>query len=137
MKANDISKSRLWTGRIMSGLVILFMLFDAVFKFFVTPEAVAGTTELGWGVHHLVPLGILALIATLLYAIPATAVMGAVLLTGYFGGAIATHFRIDNPLFSHTLFPVYLAILMWAGTWLRNPKLSAIFPIKSSAPAQS
>ena len=74
----------------MSGLVILFMLMDAFFKFFATPEAIAGTTELGWGVHHLVPLGILALIATVLYAIRPTSVMGAVLLTGYFGGAIAT-----------------------------------------------
>ena len=132
MKTNHISKSRLWTGRIMSGLVIFFMIFDAIFKFFVTEEAVAGTTELGWSVHHLVPLGVIALIATILYAIPATTVMGAVLLTAYFGGAIATHFRIDNPLFSHTLFPVYLAILMWGGAWLRNPSLRAIFPMRSS-----
>lgn len=116
----------------MSGLVIFFMLFDAIFKFFVTEEAVAGTMELGWSVHHLVPLGVIALIATILYAIPATSVMGAVMLTGYFGGAIATHFRIDNPLFSHTLFPIYLAILMWGGAWLRNPSLRAIFPMRSS-----
>lgn len=116
----------------MSGLVILFMLFDATVKFFTTPEAVEATTQLGYGAHHLVPLGIMALIATLLYAFPTTSVLGAVLLTGYYGGAIATHFRLGNPLFSHILFPVYLAILMWGGTWLRNPQLRSIFPIKSA-----
>jgi len=131
METNNISKSRLWTGRIMSGLVILFMIMDSVFKFFTTPEAVAGTVELGYAEHHLIPLGILALIPTVLYAIRSTSVLGAILLTGYFGGAIATHFRIDNPLLSHTLFPTYLALLMWGGLWLRNPLLRSLFPLKT------
>lgn len=127
MKTQNISKSRVWSGRTMSGLVILFMTFDAVFKFFKSQEAIQGTTDLGYAEHHLVTLGIIALIPTILYAIPATSVLGAVLLTGYFGGAIATHFRVDNPLFSHTLFPVYLAILMWGGLWLRDRRLTGIF----------
>ena len=116
----------------MSGLVILFMAFDAVFKFFKSQEAIQGSAELGYGEHHLVAMGIMALIPTILYAIPTTSVLGAVLLTGYFGGAIATHFRVDNPLFSHTLFPVYLAILMWGGIWLRDGRLTKVFPMRAT-----
>ena len=107
METTQISKSRLWTARIMSGLVILFMLFDSIFKLLPPNEMMkASVHELGYGEHHLPIMGILALIATILYIIPATSVLGAVLLTGYFGGAIATHVRIDNPVFSHLLFPV-------------------------------
>jgi len=116
----------------MSGLVVLFMLFDAVVKFIHSQEAVDATTQLGYQLHHLAPMGVLAIIATTLYVIPKTSVLGAVLLTGYYGGAIATHFRLDNPLFSHMLFPVYLAILMWGGLWLRNRNLRALFPLVSS-----
>jgi len=124
METTQISKSRLWTSRIMSGLVILFMLFDGIFKLIPPNEMMkASVDELGYAEHHLPIMGTLALIATVLYAIPATSVLGAVLLTGYFGGAIATHVRIDNPLFSHILFPVYLAILMWGGIWLRDPRV--------------
>lgn len=137
MKTNKTTKSRLWTGRVMSGLVILFMLFDGTFKFFLSAEAVAGTEQLGYSTHHLIPLGIIALIVTILYAAPRTSLLGAVLLTGYFGGAIATHFRIDNPLFSHILFPVYLAILMWGGLWLRNERFRALFPVKQSLEIKS
>lgn len=132
METHKISKSRLWAGRIMSGLVIFFMLFDGIFKFIKSQEAIDGTVQLGYGEHHLIPLGIIALIATILYALPGTSLLGAVLLTGYFGGAIATHFRLDNPLFSHILFPVYLAILIWGGLWLRNQRLRALFPVKTS-----
>lgn len=124
-----ITKPARWIGRIFSGLAILFMLMDAVFKFFKTQEAIDATVELGYGEQHLVLLGVLALIPTALYAIPRTSVLGAVLLTGYFGGAIATHVRLDNPLFSHTLFPVYLAILMWGGLWLRRKNIRQVFPL--------
>ena len=128
METTSISKSRLWTGRIMSGIVILFMLFDSIFKF-VGPEEIlkASNDQLGYGAHPLPVMAILALIATILYVIPATSVLGAVLLTGYFGGAIATHVRVDNPLFSHVLFPVYLAILMWGGLWLRDQRVRRAF----------
>lgn len=135
METKNTSKATLWAGRIMSGLVIFFMLMDASFKFITSPEAVKATEDLGYGTQHLVPLGLMAVIATIIYAIPSTSILGAVLLTGYFGGAIATHFRLENPLFTHILFPVYLAILMWGGTWLRNPQLRSLFPIKSANPS--
>jgi len=127
MEITQISKSRLWTSRIMSGLVILFMLFDGITKL-ITPGEIVKVTmnQLGYAEHHLPVMGTLGLIATVLYIIPRTSVLGAVLLTGYFGGAIATHVRVDNPLFSHILFPVYLAILMWAGLWLRDQRVQGL-----------
>lgn len=127
---NRISKTRLWISWIMSGLVILFMLFDSIFKFIKPPEVVEGTLSLGYAEHHIAIIGTLALISTILYAIPSTSVIGAILLTAYYGGAIATHLRMDNPLFSHTLFPVYFAILAWGGIWLRNIYLHNLMPLK-------
>lgn len=130
INTNQISKPRLWTSWIMSGLVILFMLADSAFKFIKPAEVVEGTIALGYAEHHLLVIGMLGLLSTLLYAWPRTAVLGAVLLVGYFGGAIATHLRLDNPLFSHTLFPVYLAILAWGGIWLRDKRLHELIPLK-------
>lgn len=127
---HQISKSRLWTSRIMSGIVILFMLFDSIFKFIQPAPVIEGTLELGYAEHHIIVLGILGLLSILLYAIPRTSVLGVVLLTGYFGGVIATHLRLDNPLFSHILFPVYLAVLAWGGLWLRNATLRTLFPLR-------
>ena len=123
---NTLSKGRLWTSRIMSGIVILFMLFDSIFKFIQPEEVVQGTTELGYGPHHIALLGTLGLLSVIAYAIPRTAVLGAILLTAYFGGAIATHVRLDNPLFSHILFPVYLGILAWGGLWLRDERVRRV-----------
>lgn len=117
------SKAKIWTSRVMSGLVILFMLADSIFKFIQPAEVVQGTVDLGYATHHIAIIGMLGLLSILLYAIPRTAILGAILLTGYFGGAIATHLRLDNPLFSHTLFPVYLGILAWGGLWLRDERL--------------
>ena len=120
------SKGQLIAGRVLSGLVILFLLFDAGLKL-VSPETAIKYSPpgLGWplevGTMHM--LGILLLIPTLLYIWPRTAVLGAILITGYLGGAIATHLRIDSPLFSHTLFGVYLGVMLWAGLWLRSPAL--------------
>ncbi len=125
---NAISKGRLWTARIFSGLVILFMLFDSITKFIKPAEVVEGTKSLGYAEHHLLVIGLLGLLSTILYAIPRTSVLGAVLLTGYFGGAIATHVRMDDPLFSHILFPVYLAVLMWGGIWLRDERVRNVIP---------
>jgi hypothetical protein len=124
------SKSSLWAGRIMSGLVVAFLIFDVIGKF-TKPEMVIETTvnELGFKEHHIFSLGVILLICTALYSFPKTSILGAVLLTGYFGGAAAIHLRIDNPLFSHQLFSVYLGILAWGGLWLRNEKLRAIFPL--------
>lgn len=115
-----MSKGKLWTARIMGILVILFMLMDSIFKLFPNDIVTAGTVELGYQVHHLPVMGVLGLLSIVLFAIPRTSVLGAILLTGYFGGAIATHLRLDNPLFSHILFPVYLAVLAWGSIWLKN-----------------
>ena len=126
MTTTTNSKATIWTSRIMSGLVILFMLADSIFKFIQPAEVVQGTIDLGWASHHIAVIGTLGLLSIVLYAIPRTAVLGAILLTGYFGGAIATHLRLDNPLFSHILFPVYLAILAWGGLWLRDERVRRI-----------
>ncbi|MDN4522938.1 DoxX family protein [Fictibacillus fluitans] len=122
-------KGSRWTGRIMSGLVVLFMLFDSVSKLFKAKAAVDGSTELGFAEHHVVIIGLLGLISVLLYLYPKTDVLGAILLTGYFGGAVVTHLRLDNPLFSFTLFPVYVGILTWGGLWLRNEGVRSIIPL--------
>lgn len=126
---NTVSKSARWTSYMMSGLVILFMLLDSIMKFVKPPEVVEGTLALGYSAHHLPVIGALGLISTLLYVFPKTSVLGAILLTGYFGGAVATHIRLDNPLFTHTLFTVYFGIFVWGGLWLRNTKLRELFPM--------
>ncbi len=123
-----ISKGRLWTAQIMSGIVIPFMLMDSIMKFVQPPSVIEGTVSLDFTGHHIFVIGILGLLSTLLYTYPRTSVLGAVLLTGYWGGAIATHLRLDNPLFTHILFPVYLAILAWGGIWLVNDQLRNLFP---------
>lgn len=127
------SKSARWAGRFLSGLVILFLLFDGGIKL-VPLEIVTQTSgEIGLPTDPSFArlLGILTLIGVVLYAIPQTAVLGAILLTGYMGGAIATHLRIDSPLFSHTLFGVYLGLLIWGGLYLREPRLRALIPFRS------
>ncbi|MFH6983627.1 DoxX family protein [Marinoscillum luteum] len=123
-----ISKSRRWTARTMSGIAILFMLMDSIMKFIQPPTVVETTVALGFAEDQIYVLGILGLLSTLLYALPRTSVLGAVLLTAYWGGAMATHLRLDNPLFTHLLFPVYLAILAWGGIWLINEPLRELFP---------
>jgi hypothetical protein len=123
LTATEPSKAKVWIGRIMGGIVILFMLMDGVFKFIVNEDVIKGTTELGFSTHHLPILGTLSLIATILYIVPRTEILGAILLTGYWGGAIATHVRLDNPLFTHILFPVYLGILAWGALYLKSEPL--------------
>lgn len=124
---NKTSKPRRWTSYIMSGLVILFMLMDSIMKFIQPQQVIDGTLALGFGAEHIVTLGILGLTCTLLYAFPRTSILGAILLTAYFGGAVATHVRLNNPLFTHILFTVYLGILAWGGLWIRNGKLRELF----------
>lgn len=122
------SKGKLWTARIMSGLVIAFMLVDSIFKFIPNDQVTKGTVDLGYQTHHIPVLGALGFISILLFAIRRTQILGAILLTGYFGGAIATHVRLDNPLFSHILFPVYLGVLAWGSLYLKNEKLRSLIP---------
>ena len=129
----QISRGALWTGRIMSGLVILFLLFDGAIK--LVPLDIVTETSAQLGLPATVAmartLGILTIVSTLLYAIPRTAVLGAILLTGYLGGAIATHLRVESPLFSHTLFGLYLGLLVWGGLFLRDLRLRALILLRS------
>lgn len=129
---DTISKTKLWISRIMGGIVILFMLMDSIGKFIQPTEVVEGTLELGFAEHHIIILGILGLLSILLYAFPRTSILGAILLTGYWGGAIATHVRLDNPLFSHILVPVFLGVLAWGALWLKNEQLRNLFPLRKT-----
>lgn len=121
-----VSKNASWTGRILSGLTIAFMLVDAAMKIARTQASVEGTIGLGYPESSVVGIGVALLAATVLYAIPQTAFWGALLVTGYLGGAVASNVRVGNPLFSNTLFPVYVAILLWAGLALRDRRLRAL-----------
>jgi DoxX-like family len=107
------------------------MLMDGVMKLMKPDFVVKATVQLGYAEEVIVPLGIVVLICTILYAIPPTAVLGAILLTGYLGGAVATHVRAGDPLFSHVLAPVYFAILIWGGLYLREPRLGSLVPLRS------
>jgi hypothetical protein len=119
-----------WTGYVLTALVALFMVMDFVMKFMQPPIVISTTESLGWSASKVVLLGAILLSCTALYVIPQTSVLGAILVTGYLGGAVATHIRIDSPLFSHILFGVYLGVMMWGGLWLREPRLRALFPLK-------
>ena len=123
-----ISTTALWTGRILSGLVVLFLLFDGAIKLIPLDIVIETSRQLGIPTNLAVTLGVLTLLGTLLYAYPRTSVLGAILLTGYLGGASYVHVRAGSPLFSHTLFGVYLGILLWGGLYLRDERLRLIFP---------
>ncbi|MER9352974.1 DoxX family protein [Mesorhizobium sp. M0514] len=125
-----VSSGALWTGRVLSGLIILFMIFDGVIKLPPLDVVTQTMVPLGWpaDVNVARTLGIIGLISTALYALPRTSVLGAILLTGYLGGAIATNMRVGSPLFSHTLFSVYLGIILWGGLYLRDPSVCALIP---------
>ncbi|MBZ9989861.1 DoxX family protein [Mesorhizobium sp. BH1-1-5] len=129
-EAVPASKGALWTGRALSAVVVLFMIFDGVIKLPPLEIVTQTMAELGWPADANVArlLGIIGLISTALYAIPRTSVLGAILLTAYMGGAISTHVRIGNPLFSHTLFGVYLAVILWGGLYLRDARVRQLIP---------
>jgi len=121
-----IGKKR-WAGRIASGLAISFLTFDSIIKVLALAPAVQATAQLGYPANMVTGLGILELACVIVYAVPRTSALGAILLTGWLGGAIATHLRIGSPLVSHTLFPVYVAALVWGGLWLRSERLRQLF----------
>ena len=123
------SKAALYTGYTLTILFTLFMLMDAGVKFTHAAPVIQANNELGFPLALVPAIGVLALILLALYLIPATSVLGAVLFTGYFGGAIALHLRIDHPLFSYTLFPIYIALFLWGGIWLRDARLRQLFPL--------
>ena len=121
-------RTMVWTGRLLSGLVVAFLLLDAAVKLPPIQPVTDTMASLGWptdaGTARM--LAALTLGATALYATPRTALLGAILLTAYLGGAVATHVRIGSPLFTHSLFGVYLGVTAWAGLWIRDKRLRAI-----------
>jgi hypothetical protein len=122
-------KAMLWTGRVMSGLFIAFMLFDSIIKLILIQPVADASRQLGLPADMSRPIGVIELVITILYAIPRTSLLGVVLLMSVLGGAITTHWRLGNPLFSHILFGVYLGLLAWGGLWLRDPKVRAVMPL--------
>src|SRR5579872_5243266 len=127
------SRPALWLGRVLSGMVILFMLFDGAIKLVPWPIVTETMDRMGYGSSESLArsLGAISLVCTVLYAIPPTSFVGAILLTGYLGGAMASHVRIGSPLFSHVLFGFYLGVMVWAGLWLRDGKLRALMPLRN------
>jgi len=124
-------------GWALSGLTILFMLFDAASKLALESHVIDATTKIGYPMAAIQPIGVIALVCTILYAIPRTAVLGAVLLTGFYGGTVASKVRIEDPLFSSILFGVYFGLIAWGGLYLRDERLRALFPFrKEGHPAQ-
>lgn len=121
------SPAMLWTGRVLSGLAILFFLMDGVMKLLKPAVVVTATLGLGYPESEIVGIGVVALISIVLYAVPRTATFGAILLTGYLGGAIASKVRIEAPLFD-IVFALVFALFIWGGLWLRNPQLRALLP---------
>ena len=134
-EAAPISNAAMWTGRILSGLVVLFLLFDGAIKLIPISAVTETMEQLGYPASADVArgLGVLTLLCTVLYAVPRTSVLGAILLTGYLGGAMATHLRVGSPIFSHLLFGFYLGLMVWGGLYLRDPRLRALIPLRRDA----
>ena len=124
------SRTVIWTGRTLSWLAVLFLLFDSTAKLLQVQPVVDDTLQLGYPRDIVFTLGAILLACVAAYVIPRTSVLGALLLTGYLGGAVATHVRVENPLFSHALFPTYIAALLWGGLILRDARLRAFLPIR-------
>jgi DoxX-like family len=125
-----VSKPALWAGRALSGLVIVFLLFDGIIKLVPWPIVTETMDRMGYGSSETLArsLGIITIVCTVLYAVPPTSILGAILLTGYLGGAVASHVRIGSPPFGHILFGVYLGLMAWGGIWLRNRNLRTLMP---------
>ena len=117
------SRKTRWVGYGITGLVLLFLLFDSLGKLLKVAPVIEGSAKLGYPESSIVGIGVVLLLSTVLFAIPRTSVFGAILLTGYLGGAVATHVRVGSPLLTHQLFPVYLGMLLWVALYLRNEKL--------------
>ena len=120
------SRRAVVAGRILSGIAVVFLTFDVSIKLLRLAPAVSGTTELGFSADLVVPLGLVQFACLVAYLVPRSSIVGAVVFTGYLGGAIATHVRLGNPLFSHVLFPIYVAVLLWGGLYLRDVRVRAL-----------
>ena len=127
-----VSKPARWTGRVLSGCVIVFLLFDGAIKLVPWPVVTETLDRMGYGSSESLArtLGVITIACTVLYAIPPTSILGAILLTGYLGGAMASHVRIGSPLFTHTLFGLYLGLMVWGGLWLRDKNLRGLIPFR-------
>jgi hypothetical protein len=128
-----VSTPQLWTARALTGLSVAFLLFDAFAKVVKMAPAIEGTMALGFPVSAVPVIGIIELACIAIYVVPRTSLLGAILLTGYLGGAIASQLRVGNPLFSHVLFPTYVAALVWGGLYLRDARLRALVPVRAEA----
>jgi hypothetical protein len=127
-----VSKPALWMGRLLSGLVIIFLLFDGAIKLVPWPIVTETMDRIGYGSSETLArsLGVITIVCTVLYSVPPTSILGAILLTGYLGGAMASHLRIGSPLFTHILFGFYLGLMLWSGLWLRDRNLRALLPFR-------
>ena len=128
--ATGISNGRLWTGRIISWLCIIFLLFDAITKIIRERHTIEASNHMGWPVDTLQPIGFVLLVCTILYALPRTAVLGAILLTAWLGAATAENLRTGFPIW----FSVIFGALVWLGLWLRDTQLSTHLPVKKAGP---
>jgi len=131
-ETEPVSKPARWTGHVLSGLVIVFLLFDGAIKLVPWPVVTETMDRMGYGSSETLArsLGIVTIACTVLYSVPPTSILGAILLTGYLGGAIASHVRIGSPLFTHVLFGFYLGLMVWGGLWLRDPALRNLIPFR-------
>jgi hypothetical protein len=130
----SVSKASLWVGRVISTLVVLFLLFDAVAKLMRIAPVLAAFTQLGFSTSLSVPIGAVLIVCTILYVIPPTAILGAILLAAYLGGATVTHLRAGQPFY----FPIIFGVLVWGGLYLREDRLHALIPLRSpNAPSQA
>jgi hypothetical protein len=125
-KPAPTSKTMLWTGRVMSAIVVLFLLFDSIMKLIKVAPVTEAFAQLGYPDSLARGIGVIVLACAVLYAIPKTAVLGAILTTGLLGGAIASHLRLGDPIFTHTLFGVYLGLLAWGGLYFRDERLRGL-----------
>jgi hypothetical protein len=129
--AAPASAATVWAARIMMTLAVLFLAFDSVIKVMQTSIAVDATVKLGYPASAVAVIGAIEIVSLIAYVIPRTSVFGAILLTGHLGGAIASQLRAGNPLFSHVLFPIYVALLLWAPLYLRDARVRALIPLRS------
>ncbi len=127
------SRAMTIAGSVLSGLVVLFLVLDSAIKLVPIAEVTDTMVQLGYPPSDAIArgLGIMTLVSVALYVLPRTSLLGAVLLTGYLGGAIATHLRVGSPVFSHLLFGLYLGLMLWGGLWLRDPKLRTMIPFRA------
>jgi hypothetical protein len=130
LQTAPVSTAQLWAGRLMFVVAVLFLLVDSAMKVLRLAPAIEGTVQLGYPGSAVLGIGLIQLACVVLYVIPRTSILGAILLTGYLGGAVATHVRVGNPLFGFVLFPVYVAILLWGALFVRDARLRTLVPLR-------